>query len=179
MSSLPLPPALHERVVCSVQAATHYGIPPHIMLAVTSLEGGKPGQAVSNKNGSIDYGPMQINTSWLTTLQQYGIKSSDVQNGCYPYELAAWRIHRHITKDNGTLWEKVANYHSYTPRYNATYRSALESQASYWNAWLSKHENVAKESVQKESSHLPYADIVSIRKEAYTPRTIFVHFQRK
>jgi hypothetical protein len=57
-----LPPDMQERVVCSITAAIKYEIPANILLAIAEKEGGKPGQWVSNSNGTHDVGSMQFNT---------------------------------------------------------------------------------------------------------------------
>ncbi|MDR2925505.1 MAG: muramidase [Azoarcus sp.] len=138
---LDMPPQTQERVVCSIMASVKYQIPANIMLAVAEKEGGKPGQRVANKNGTHDVGAMQFNTAYLRTLhEKYGITSSDVAAaGCYPYELAAWRIGKHIRHDKGDIWTKASNYHSRTPRYNAIYREDLMRRASKWANWLDKY----------------------------------------
>jgi hypothetical protein len=68
-----LPPEIQERVVCSITAAIKYEIPANILLAIAEKEGGKPGQWVSNRNGTHDVGSMQFNTSYLQDLSKYGI----------------------------------------------------------------------------------------------------------
>jgi len=132
-----LPPQLHERVVCSISAAAKYQIPANIILAVAEKEGGKPGQWVRNANGTHDIGAMQFNTRYLQDLAKYGITAGDVAAaGCYPYDLAAWRLRMHIKNDGGDLWTKAANYHSRTPEYNQVYRADLIRRAVKWANWL-------------------------------------------
>ena len=132
-----LPPQHQERVVCSITAAVKYEVPANIVLAVAEKEGGKPGQWVKNANGTYDVGPLQFNTSYLQKLKPYGITTTDVeQAGCYPYELAAWRLRQHILHDRGDLWTRVANYHSRTPSRNARYRSGVMRKAAKWADWL-------------------------------------------
>ena len=132
-----LPPQGQERVVCSITAAVKYEVPANIVLAVAEKEGGKPGQWVRNTNGTYDVGSMQFNTSYLHHLKPYGITAADVeQAGCYPYELAAWRLRHHILHDTGDLWTRVANYHSRTPTRNARYRSSVMRKATKWADWL-------------------------------------------
>lgn len=140
MLAADLPPHFEERVVCSVAAAVKYEVPANIVLAVAEIENGKPGQYVRNSNGTLDVGPMQFNTSYLKQLAAYGITAQDVaDNGCYPYELATWRIRGHLLNDTGDLWTRAANYHSRTPRYNAIYRNKLVRAASRWATWLAEH----------------------------------------
>lgn len=136
--AIDLPPAVQqERVVCSVQAAAQYQLDPLILLAVASNENGRPGQWVRNKNGTHDVGAMQLNTAYLATLAKYGVTPQDAARpGCYSYFLAAWRIKRHIVRDRGDLWTRVANYHSYTPRFNSRYRQKLIRHAEMWRHWF-------------------------------------------
>lgn len=135
-----LPPRLHERVVCSISSAAKYEVPANLILAIAEKEAGKPRQWVRNTNGTSDVGTMQFNTAYLSTLARYGITADDVaQEGCYPYDLAAWRIRGHLRRDQGDLWTRAANYHSRTPVYNAVYRADLMVKAARWADWLQAH----------------------------------------
>ncbi|NMD08962.1 MAG: transglycosylase SLT domain-containing protein [Phyllobacteriaceae bacterium] len=137
MPFMDLPPQLQERIVCSISAAAKYAIPANVVLAVAEKEGGKPGQWVRNSNGTHDVGPMQFNTAYLKSLARYGITANDVAKaGCYPFDLAAWRLRQHIKNDTGDLWKRVSNYHSRTHIYNATYRADLMVKAIKWADWL-------------------------------------------
>ena len=128
---------LPEHVRCSISAAVKYEIPANILLAIAEKEGGKPGQWVSNSNGTHDVGPMQFNTAYLHELARYGITADDVAvAGCYPFDLAAWRLRMHIRNDKGDLWTKSANYHSRTPKHNEAYRADLMRKANKWADWL-------------------------------------------
>ena len=60
-------------------------------------------------------------------------------DGCYSFYLAAWRIASHIKNDKGSIWQKSANYHSRTPKYNLIYQKKLISSARKWALWLNKH----------------------------------------
>lgn len=132
-----------ERVVCSIKAAIKYKIPVNAMLAVADTEGGVAGQWVRNTNGTFDVGAMQFNTRYLKELARYGITTADVAgHGCYPYDLAAWRIRNHIAFDVGDFWTRVANYHSRSPRYNAQYREKIMKLSISWTAWLRLHYDV-------------------------------------
>lgn len=57
----------------------------------------------------------------------------------FSYQLAAWRIRRHLRKDKGDIWTRVANYHSRTPLFNQRYRVQLIRRASAWEQWLGVH----------------------------------------
>ena len=156
------PEHLQERVICSISAAAKYEIPANLVLAVAEKEAGRPGQWVRNKNGTHDVGSLQFNTAYLSDLARYGITAKDVAAaGCYPYDLAAWRLRLHIRHDLGDLWTRAANYHSRTPRYNAVYRADLMRRAAKWADWLEKR-FVTREMTVKD--HEP-----KIRLDALTP----------
>lgn len=138
-----LPPVvIEERVQCSIAAALRYNIPANVMLAVAEQENGRPGARVQNTNNTADLGSMQLNSSYIQSLARYGIRPEYVlAAGCYPYNLAAWRIRNHIRDDKGDLWTRVANYHSRTPVHNARYRALIMAKGARWEAWLSSRYN--------------------------------------
>lgn len=135
-----LKPLIRARVTCSIQAAGRFSLPASLVIAVAEQEGGRIGQWVKNANGSYDVGPMQFNTSYLQSLERFGITSNDVQGeGCFPYELAAWRLRHHLDHDSGDVWRRAANYHSRTPIHNLRYQTAIRVRAAKWARWLSAH----------------------------------------
>lgn len=140
IADMPPMPVLNDRIVCSLAAAIKYDVPANILLAIAEQEGGKPGQWVANSNGTYDIGAMQFNTAYLNELKRYGITAEHVAlAGCYPYDLAAWRIHQHLTNDTGDIWTRAANYHSRTYHYNQVYQHQLKPKALRWQTWLEQH----------------------------------------
>lgn len=134
---LDLPPLQQERIVCSITAAIKYQVPANILLAIAEKEGGRPGMVIANRNGTYDIGPMQFNSNYLKELRKYGIAPADVaMNGCYPYDLAAWRLRQHLLYDKGNIWIKAANYNSRTANYNQQYKDDLVKKAEKWLYWL-------------------------------------------
>lgn len=137
MAFVDVPHAPPERVVCSIVAAAKYEVPANIVLAVAEKEAGKPGLWVKNSNGTFDVGSMQFNTRYLGDLKKYGITADDVsQEGCYAFDLAAWRLRGHLRHDKDDVWTRAANYHSRTPKYNRIYRADLIKKAARWGQWL-------------------------------------------
>ena len=173
-----MPPQLQDRVVCSIAAAVKYQIPANIVLAIAEKEGGKPGQWVRNNNGTHDVGVMQFNTAYIAELKKYGITANDLAGaGCYPYDLAAWRLRQHILKDKGDLWTKAANYHSRTPLYNSTYRTDLMKKSSLWGAWLESHLvtiDIEKKNALQDPSARPAKQVYNKTEHFgnYIPRSI-------
>ena len=178
-----LPPSHYqqERIICSITAAEKYAVPANILLAIAEKENGKPGVWVKNTNGTHDIGPMQFNTAYLKTLSKYGIFPADVANsGCYAFDLAAWRIHAHLSKDAGDIWTRAANYHSRTLHYNTVYRADLIKKANRWANWLDKfmQTNSATIKTYKTKSETKLVsdsntEIATVKK-TYVPRKIFV-----
>lgn len=129
-----------QLIYCSIYSAVKYEIPANILMAVAEKEGGEAWKFSRNKNGTIDIGTMQFNSDYLISLKKYGIQPVDVaDSGCYPFELAAWRIRGHILKDQGDLWTKVANYHSRTSRHNRIYRADLIIKSVKWANFIEQH----------------------------------------
>ena len=58
----------HVPVECINTAAVFYAIPAPLIMSIIHLEGGHNGLAQPNKNGTFDYGVMQINTIWLPQI---------------------------------------------------------------------------------------------------------------
>jgi hypothetical protein len=132
-------------ILCAIAASIHYHVPADGLLAVYQIENGASGQWVRNANGTYDVGPMQFNTSYLATLRQYGIQAKNVESTgrCYPFELAAWRIHEHIQGTRGDLWTRIAHYHSTSPGEVSRYRARLIVYARRWRKWLEENFQVS------------------------------------
>ena len=125
---------------CALAASVRYDVPADALLSVYSVERGGADTWSHDANGTYDVGPLQFNTAYLASLRRFGITPRAVEGKtCYPWFLAAWRIHDQLVEDRGGFWTRVARYHSATPRYVATYRRQLLEYAPRWRAWLIAH----------------------------------------
>ncbi len=113
--------------MCLLLASQVYQVPPHALIAMMHVEGGKIGQAVGpNQNGSYDLGPMQVNTRWVPELakiwqvDEATALSRVRDNGCVNVHVAAWILRQRVN-DTGSLYQGIAAYHSYTPMYGNPY----------------------------------------------------------
>lgn len=110
------PPTLR----CFMKEADRNGIDPYVLLAVMKTEGGRPGELALNRNGTIDLGPMSVNTVWLPSLAKHYRTSEPelmhrlASDGCANVAAAALILSRKIS-ETGDVWEGVANYHSRNP----------------------------------------------------------------
>lgn len=131
---------INERLDCSVNASLKYGVPIDMLLAISSIENGKKDKAYTNKDGSVDYGVMQINSIYLKDLQQTYNKTVTpeeiLNNNCYAFEIAAFKVSEHLKNDSGSFLQKIANYHSRTSDLNKNYQAKLIQHSSIWRNFL-------------------------------------------
>lgn len=114
---------------CVQLAADRYGLPVSLIQAILKVEGGQPGQAVSNSNGTEDLGPMQINTVWLPRLAPHGITREQLQNDrCINILVGSWILASQFKAakemegpPQRRLWWAIGSYHSRTPEHNVKY----------------------------------------------------------
>lgn len=113
-------------VECINKAAIQYHVPATLIISVLKMENGHVGDAIRNKNGTVDYGPMQINSIWLHEIKKYGYTRESIQyDPCANVCVGTWLLSRAIADDK-TLWRGVGNYHSHTFNKNAHYRTKVE-----------------------------------------------------
>lgn len=114
-------PIIDVPLRCINEAAIQYHLPSKLIISILEVERGKVGQTVKNPNGSYDIGPMQINSSWLSELKDYGITQYDIQfDACKNIKVGAWILSKKIaSRDN--LLVGVGDYNSHTPKFNQKY----------------------------------------------------------
>lgn len=120
---LPPPgPTSPVTVECVQQAASVHGVPEALILAVLETEGGRPGLARRNRDGSHDLGPMQVNTRWV---RREGLNARDLRDhGCYNLHVGAAILAREL-RAAPDLATGVGNYHSRTPRHHRRYQRSI------------------------------------------------------
>jgi len=119
-------------IECINHAAITYQVPATVIISVLKMEGGKNGSANRNKDGSYDYGPMQVNSRWLRTITPYGYTQNDIQfNPCINVEVGAWILRQGIFEGKD-YWNGVGNYHSHTSTLNEHYHFKVK----YYYNWL-------------------------------------------
>ena len=99
---------------CIVTAAHRYNIPVDGLLSILLTEGGRPGMASPNENGTFDLGVMQVNTVWLKPKSPlYGYVTADALKNdlCVNIHAAAWILASQMIRA-GDIWRGVGRYHS-------------------------------------------------------------------
>jgi soluble lytic murein transglycosylase-like protein len=97
---------------CFDKAAERYKVPAGLLYAIAQTESGvRVGARNINKNGTEDIGVMQINSSWLKKLKQYGIERESLYDACTNIHVGAWVL-AHNIKQYGQTWEAVGAYNA-------------------------------------------------------------------
>lgn len=121
-------PPLHPLTAdCVLDAARVSGMPVAALFAILATEGGKTGEALSNKNGTWDLGGFQINTVHLKELAAMGISPRAVLcDGRVNAHAAAWLLRKEYRR-TGNLWQAIGAYHSRTPHRRDAYIRRVKS----------------------------------------------------
>ena len=147
-------PAATPVMRCIESAATVYRLPPAVVLILLSVEGGSLGHVSQNTNGTVDVGPMQVNTIWVPVVaRHWGATPADTyaalrDNFCANVEAGTWILRQAMDQAHGDFWEGVGFYHSHDPGYKADYlrkvlRQALRLQAQAMRQAAAEHRNPA------------------------------------
>lgn len=121
------PPLRPLTADCVLDAAHSSGMPAAALFAFLATEGGKTGEALSNKNGTWDMGPFQVNTVHLNELAAMGISPETVlRDGHVNAYAAAWLLRKEYRR-TGNLWRAIGAYHSRTPHRRDAYIRRVKS----------------------------------------------------
>ncbi len=116
---------------CFHDAASFHRVNPLILRAIAIVEsGGRPDATNRNRNGSVDYGMMQINSIHLPELARYGIGVNDLYDGCKSVFTGALILRRSIDK-YGNTWAAVGSYNSATPYFRDRYAAKVKSVVEF------------------------------------------------
>ena len=100
---------------CWEEAASRYGVNPHLLYAIAKTESGLNPKAVNrNKNGSVDLGLMQINSRWFPILRKHGIDEQSLLDPCTSIHVGAWILAENMRR-MGNSWEAVGAYNARNP----------------------------------------------------------------
>lgn len=116
-----LPPTRPLTADCVTDAARASGMPVAALFGILATEGGNTGEALSNRNGTWDMGPFQVNTAHVNELSAMGIATETVlRDGCVNAYAAAWLLRKEYRR-TGDLWQAIGAYHSRTPQRRDAY----------------------------------------------------------
>jgi Soluble lytic murein transglycosylase and related regulatory proteins (some contain LysM/invasin domains) len=104
-----------------------YHLSPRLLIAIARQESGlNPAARHRNRDGSMDLGLMQVNSSWLPTLSAAGVREQDLLDACTSIRVGAWILARAVARF-GYSWEAVGAYNA-GPSRDARRRRARYAQ---------------------------------------------------
>lgn len=113
----------HANAFCFEEAGEEYNISPLILRSIAKGESDLNPEAINyNTNGTYDYGLMQINTWWYTTLGPE--LWSQLSDPCTNVKVGAWILSDCISR-YGSTWEAVGCYNAVTPSKRQKYAARI------------------------------------------------------
>jgi len=114
---------------CIVSAAQYRHQDPKLLKAIALQESGMNPSLVSgrNKNGTVDIGLFQINSSWLPKLKKLGVTEKQLYDGCVSAYVGAW-ILAHELNTHGATWRAVGAYNSPTEGNRRVYAERIHQR---------------------------------------------------
>lgn len=111
---------------CILRAAQTVNLPVPATLGLLSVERGTVGQVHKNADGSTDYGPMQVNSRWLSKLAHWHITGAELTyNGCLNIWVGTLILKYYVVKAGGRIWQGIGYYHSHTLTYYSPYEYSV------------------------------------------------------
>lgn len=99
---------------CYNEAASYYGVSPEVLQAISYVESQFSPNAINlNKNGSYDYGLMQINTCWYSALGPERWQA--LADPCYSAYVGAWILRQCQDRYGYRTWDYISCYHTGLP----------------------------------------------------------------
>jgi soluble lytic murein transglycosylase-like protein len=116
------------RADCFDSAAHYQKVNPMILRGIAAVESHDNPHAVHyNKNGTVDYGVMQINSIHLKELKKYGVNRKKLMNACQNIYTAAWLLKQKMRR-YADPWRAVGSYHSESPALRNQYAHLVHIQ---------------------------------------------------
>ncbi len=123
-------------LACMALVAQVYALPPRVLPSIQAVEGGAPGLALLNTDGSEDLGIMQVNTIWIPRLVRYTrldpatVRARLLGNACFNIAAAGLILRTYLDESSGDLMRAVGYYHSHTPARHEAYKAKVVRSAA-------------------------------------------------
>jgi len=110
------------------EIGSHFGIPPTLLKKIAKIESNLDDRCVGlNKNKSVDYGLMQINSCHFKELAPYGINEGNIMNPKVNITAAAILLKKYVEKDGFSFYE-IGKYHSHTAKFKSIWSDRLSKE---------------------------------------------------
>ena len=102
-----------EQRNCIAWTAYQFSLPEELLYSMLYVERGPVnGKCRTNKNGTQDCGPAQINDVRLKELTEFNLTKDDIKSKpCHNIWAMGYLVRREIEKSDGNIWRGVGNYH--------------------------------------------------------------------
>lgn len=123
-------------LACMALVASIYHLPPRVLPAIHAVEGGWPGAAVRNADGSEDLGVMQVNTLWIGPLVRYTglpgpvVRDKLIRLPCFNIAAAGAILRGYLDEARGDLMRAIGYYHSHRPALGLPYQARVRDAAA-------------------------------------------------
>jgi len=126
--------AVQASAFCFQEAGIEYGISPALLWGIAKHESNmNPVAICRNRNGSFDFGLMQINSRWAKILGAERWMS--LGDPCTNVRTGAWILSDCIRR-HGYNWKAVGCYHSSAPARSERYAGRVQAAVRKAPPWL-------------------------------------------
>lgn len=124
---------------CIAWTAYQFNLPEELLYSILYVERGPlNGRCGTNRNGTQDCGPAQINDVRLSELRQFGLTKNDIrQKPCHNIWAMGYLIRREIEKADGNIWRGVGNYHYHYSANQKLHDRYVNRIRDAWNTLVS------------------------------------------
>jgi hypothetical protein len=123
-------------LACMALVAHVYDLPPRVLPSIQAVEGGQVGTIHPNKDGTEDFGVMQVNTRWIGPIARYAhmneadVRARLISDACFNIAAAGLIMRTFLNEAHGDLLRGVAYYHSHTPTRGSAYLAHVMAAAT-------------------------------------------------
>lgn len=116
---------------CWAAASIRYDLPVDLLYAIGQVESSHKPHAIGvNKNGTRDIGIMQINSSWLPVLKDFGIAEQQLLEPCTNIQVGAWILSQEVQRF-GYTWQAIGAYNAGPITSQTSERARIRKLAIY------------------------------------------------
>jgi hypothetical protein len=135
---------------CIDAAAGVYHVPPAVLVVLLNVEGGSLGRVSLNTNGTVDIGPMQVNSAWVPEVAAHWHAGEAAtylalrDDFCANMEAGAWILRQGLDEAHGDFWGGVGFYHSHDPELESQYLQEVLQQVLRLRALAERDKSAAR-----------------------------------
>lgn len=119
---------------CIAWTAYQFDLPEELLYSILYVERGPlNGKCGTNRNGTQDCGPAQINDVRISELKQFKLNKSVIKSKpCHNIWAMGYLVRREIEKAGGNIWTGVGNYHFHYSVNKAVHDRYVERIRNAW-----------------------------------------------